>query len=43
MGMSKKDLNKHKGKHDEKMAKLEAAAASGSERAKKKLTKESRK
>lgn len=43
MGMSKKDIHKNKGKHDEKMAKLEAAAASGSDRARKKLVKESRK
>ncbi len=43
MGMSKKDLHKHKGEHDEKMAKLEREAASGNDRAKKKLVKEKRK
>jgi hypothetical protein len=42
MAMSKKDIGKQKGKHDEKMAKLEAAAASGSGSAKKKLAKEKR-
>jgi hypothetical protein len=43
MGISKKDMHKQTGKRDEKMAKLETLAASGSERAKKKLVKEKRK
>jgi hypothetical protein len=43
MGISKKDMHKQKAQREEKVAKLEAEAASGSERAKKKLVKEKRK
>jgi len=43
MGISKKDMHKHKAQHDEKMAKLETLAAAGNDRAKKKLVKEKRK
>jgi hypothetical protein len=43
MSISKNDMQKKKAQRGEKIAKLEAEAASGSERAKKKLVKEKRK
>jgi hypothetical protein len=39
MGISKKDINRHKADKKEKMAELETKAASGSGAAKKKLAK----
>jgi hypothetical protein len=43
MSISKNDLKKKKAGKEEKLASLEKQAASGSERAKKKLVKEKRK
>ncbi len=43
MGMSKKDLQKHKGAHESKVAKLQEEASHGNDRAKKKLLKEQKK